>query len=54
MNEMSESINIISQTINKLSLFNSISYLNQYKTPNINSKLQILPHLLLNFTKKNQ
>jgi NADH:ubiquinone oxidoreductase subunit D len=54
MNEMSESINIISQTINKLSLFNSVSYLNQYKAPNINTKLQILPHFLLNFTKKNQ
>ena len=54
MNEMSESINIISQVINKLSLFNSVSHLNQYKTPNINSKLQILPHFLLNFTKKNQ
>ena len=54
MNEMSESINIISQVINKLSLFNSVSHLNKYKTPNINSKLQILPHFLLNFTKKNQ
>ena len=50
MNEMSESINIMSQVIHKLTLFQY--NLKTIKNTNF-SNLQILPHFLLNFTKKN-
>lgn len=46
MNEMSESINIITQAINKVINFKS--------NKNASNDLKILPHFLLNFTEKNK
>lgn len=49
MNEMSESINIINQVINKISVFNNVK-LNTNKFTKYNS---ILPHNILNYTLPN-
>jgi NADH:ubiquinone oxidoreductase subunit D len=48
MNEMSESLNIINQVINKISLFNHISNTNQQNK--FNSYTSVLPHNILNYT----
>jgi NADH:ubiquinone oxidoreductase subunit D len=48
MNEMSESLNIINQVINKISLFNHISNTNQKNK--FNNYTSILPHNILNYT----
>jgi NADH:ubiquinone oxidoreductase subunit D len=47
MNEMSESINIMNQVINKLILFKKSK-----KTSTHNSNLDILPQYFLEYTKK--
>jgi len=46
MNEMSESINIINQVINKITIFNTKNKVKNYIT--------ILPHTILNYTLKNK
>ena len=51
MNEMSESLNIINQVINKISLFNNISNTNQ--TNKFSNYTSILPHNILNYTLPN-
>lgn len=51
MNEMSESINIINQSIQKLTKF---KHLHNSVTNSNKQNLEILPHFLLNYTKKNQ
>lgn len=48
MNEMSESLNIINQVINKISIFNNISNVNQ--TNKFSNYSSILPHNILNYT----
>jgi NADH:ubiquinone oxidoreductase subunit D len=47
MNEMSESLNIINQIINKISLFNNV---NNLKKTSFNNYTTILPHNILNYT----
>jgi NADH:ubiquinone oxidoreductase subunit D len=51
MNEMSESLNIINQVINKISLFNNISNVDQNNK--FNNYTSILPHNILNYTLPN-
>ena len=51
MNEMSESLNIINQVINKISLFNNISNTNQNNK--FSNYTSILPHNILNYTLPN-
>jgi NADH:ubiquinone oxidoreductase subunit D len=50
MNEMAESLNIVNQSINKISKFNSIKSLNK---DNFNRQSIILPHLVLSYLNKN-
>ena len=50
MNEMSESLNIINQCINKISKYNYITNLNE--TNKLNRKNQINPHIVLNYLTK--
>jgi NADH:ubiquinone oxidoreductase subunit D len=48
MNEMSESLNIINQVINKISIFNNISNVDQ--SNKFSNYTSILPHNILNYT----
>jgi NADH:ubiquinone oxidoreductase subunit D len=51
MNEMSESLNIINQVINKITIFNNLKNLNYKKKSN--KYTSILPHNILNYTLPN-
>lgn len=48
MNEMSESLNIINQVINKLTIFNSTNKIQKF-----NNHTAVLPHNILNYTLTN-
>jgi NADH:ubiquinone oxidoreductase subunit D len=55
MNEMAESLNIINQSVSKISKFNVIKKLNNNKLLNssvFNKNTTILPHLVLNYLNK--
>jgi NADH:ubiquinone oxidoreductase subunit D len=58
MNEMSESLNIVNQSVNKISKFNNIlnlgSKLNLNNINKFNSNSTILPHLVLNYLNKDK
>jgi len=54
MNEMTESINIMNQVINKISIFNNFSNSSKLKElGKFNSYTSTLPHNILNYTLPN-
>jgi len=57
MNEMCESLNIVNQSINKISKYNNIKNISLNKdilnNDNFNRQTTILPHLVLNYLNKN-
>jgi NADH:ubiquinone oxidoreductase subunit D len=55
MNEMCESINIVNQSINKISKYNNVQKLasNIDNSDTFNRQSTILPHLVLNYLNKN-
>jgi len=55
MNEMSESLNIINQVINKISIFNNINSSNNKlnQLNKFNNYSSILPHSILNYSLPN-
>lgn len=57
MNEMAESLNIVNQSINKISKFNSNKFIlnnnDILNNDNFNRQTNILPHLVLNYLNKN-
>jgi NADH:ubiquinone oxidoreductase subunit D len=58
MNEMCESLNIVNQSINKISKYNNIVSINSnkniYNIDNFNRQTTILPHLVLSYLNKNE
>jgi len=53
MNEMSESLNIINQVVNKVSIFNNLNNSNINQLNKFNNYTSILPHSILNYTLPN-
>jgi NADH:ubiquinone oxidoreductase subunit D len=53
MNEMTESLNIVNQVINKISIFNNLNNSNTKQINKFNNYTSTLPHNILNYTLPN-